>query len=71
METKVFSRFLKVAEKRLLHQFTIIVRQEVDGPQARYLQLVPCLHGLQARHLKLASSLHFLRQEIDGLPFAL
>ena len=56
----------------------IIVRQEADGPQARHLQLVSCLHflgwkkdGLQAGHLNLASSLHFLRQAIDGLPVAL
>ena len=50
------------------------LKQEIDGPQARDLQLVSCLHflgqekgGLQAGHLQLASCLHFLKQELGML----
>ena len=59
-------KLLAVLDPDLIHkvqtQRWILVsglRQEIDGPQARYLQLASCLHflgqekdGLGARHLK-------------------
>ena len=50
---------------------THTLSQEINGPQARHLQLISCLHflvegkdGYQVRHLQLASCFHSLKRDM-------
>ena len=63
---KLSGKLLAVLDPELVrkvqtHRWILVsgLRQEIDGPQARYLQLASCLHfsgqekdGLRARHLQ-------------------